>query len=78
MTLLGNEFHDEQRVQERICVRKRLKIGIGASSTLVWYKNGRTKNDKVVYNYEHGAELMFQLVRLKRRDSKVGQEFMVA
>ena len=55
-------------MQERVCVAKRLEIGIRASSTLAWYKNGGRKNDKVVYNFEHGAELVFQLVRLECRD----------
>ena len=59
-------------------MRKRLKIGIRASSTLAWYKNGGRKNDEVVYNFEHGTELMFQSARLKRRDCKVRQKFVVA
>ena len=69
----GNE-----RVQERVCVCKRLKIGIRGSSTLAWYKNGGRKNDKIMYNFEHGAELMFQLVRVEHRDCKVRQKFVVA
>ena len=47
-------------MQERVCVCKKLKIGIRASSTLAWYKYGGVKNDKVMYNFEHGAELMFR------------------
>ena len=35
---------------------QRLKIGVRASSTLAWYKNGRRKKKKVVYNFEHGTE----------------------
>ena len=58
-------------MQERVCVRKRLKIGIRASSTLAWYKNGRRKNNKVMYNFEHCAELLFQSARLEHRDCKV-------
>ena len=65
-------------MQERVYVRKRLKIGIRASSTLAWYKNGGRKNDKILYNFEHGAELMFQSARLERRDCKVRQKFIVA
>ena len=65
-------------MQKRVCVRKRLKIGIRASSALAWYKNGGRKNDKVVYNFEHGTELMFQSARLKHRDCKVRQKFVVA
>ena len=64
-------------MQERVCVHKRLKISIKASSTLAWYKNGGRKNDKIM-NFEHGAELMFQLVRLECRDCKVRQKFVVA
>ena len=45
-------------MQESVCVGKRLKIGIRASSTLAWYKNGGRKNDKILYNFEHGAELV--------------------
>ena len=37
-------------MQERVCLGKRLKIGIRASSTLAWYKNGGRENDKVMYN----------------------------
>ena len=58
-------------MQERVCAGKRLNVGIRASSTLAWYKNGGRKNDEVVYNFEHGAELVFQLVRLERRDCEV-------
>ena len=47
-------------MQERVCVGKRLQIGIRASSTLAWYKNRGRKNDEVMYNFEHGAELVFQ------------------
>ena len=65
-------------MQERVCVGKRLKIGIRASSTLARYKNGGRKNDKVVYNFEHGAELVFQSVRLERRDCEVRRKFVVA
>ena len=57
---------------------KRLKIGIRASSTPVWYKNEGRKNDKVMYNFEHGAELMFQSARSERRACKVRQKFVVA
>ena len=32
----------------------------------------------IMYNFEHGAELMFQLARLERRDCKVRQKFIVA
>ena len=65
-------------MQESVCVGKKLKIGIRASSTLAWYKNGGRKNDKIMYNFEHGAELMFQSARLERRDCKVRQKFVVA
>ena len=61
-------------MQERVCVRKRLKVGIRAISTLAWYKNGRRKNNEVIYSFEHGAELMFQSAGLKRRDCKVRQK----
>ena len=56
---------------------KRLKVGIRASSILAWYKDGR-KNDEVMYNFEHGTELVFKSAGLKRRDCKVRQEFIVA
>ena len=46
-------------MQIRVCVCKRLKVGIRASSTLAWYKNGRRKSDEVMCNFEHGAELVF-------------------
>ena len=65
-------------MQERICVCKRLKVGIRASSTLAWYINGRRKNYEVMYNFEHGAELVFQVARLQHRDCKVRQKFVVA
>ena len=69
-------------MQERVCVGKRLKIGIKASSTLARYKNGGRKNDKVVYNFEHGTELVlnlkFQSARLERRDCEVRRKFVVA
>ena len=65
-------------MQKRVCVGKRLQIGIRASSTLAWYKNRGRKNDEVVYNFEHGAELVFQPARLERRDCKVRQKFVVA
>ena len=65
-------------MQERVCVRKGLKIGIRGSSTLVWYKNGGRKSDKVMHNFKHGAELMSQSARLERRDCKVRQKFVVA
>ena len=67
-----------KRIQERVCVHKRLKIGITASSTLAWYENGRRKNDKIMDNFEHGAELTFQSARLECRDYKVRQKFVVA
>ena len=57
---------------------QRLKVGIRASSTLAWYKDGGRKNDEVMYNFEHGAELVFKLAGLKHRDCKVRQEFIVA
>ena len=57
---------------------KRLQIGIRASSTLAWYKNRGRINDEVVYNFEHGAELVFQSVKLEHRDCKVRQKFVVA
>ena len=47
-------------MQKRICVCKRLKVGIRASSTLAWYKDGGRKNDEVMYNFKHGAELVFK------------------
>ena len=65
-------------MQKRVCVCKRLKVGIRASSTLVWYKSGRRRNDEVMYNFEHGAELVFQSAGLKHRGCKVRQEFVVA
>ena len=65
-------------MQERVCVGKRLKIGIKASSTLARYKNGGRKNDKVVYNFEHGTELVFQSARLECRDCEVRRKFVVA
>ena len=65
-------------MQKTICVCKRLKVGIRASSTLAWYKDGGRKNDEVMYNFEHGAELVFKSAGLKRRDCKVRQEFIVA
>ena len=46
-----------KRVQERVCVRKSLQIGIRASSTLAWYKNRGRKNDEVVYNFEQVLSL---------------------
>ena len=60
------------------CVCKRLKVGIRASSTLAWYKDGGRKNDEVMYKFEHGAELVFKSARLKHRDCKFRQEFIVA
>ena len=60
-------------MQERVCLGKRLKIGIRASSTLAWYKNGGRENDKVMYNFEHGAELVLQSARLESRDCKVNK-----
>ena len=32
----------------------------------------------IKYNFKHGAELVFKLAGLKRRDCKVRQEFIVA
>ena len=82
MTLLGNEFHNEIVLGTKECkkefVCKRLKVGIRASSTLAWYKDGVRKNDEVMYNFKHGAELVFKSAGLKRRDCKVRQEFIVA
>ena len=37
---------------------------------MVGYKNGR-EGDKVTYNFEHGAKLVFQLTSLKCTDIKV-------
>ena len=65
-------------MQKRICVCKRLKVGIRPSSTLAWYKDGGRKNDEVMYNFKHGAELVFKSAGLKRWDCKVRQEFIVA
>ena len=65
-------------MQERVCAGKRLQIGIRASFTLAWYKNRGRINDEVVYNFEHGAELVFQPARLESRDCKVRQKFVVA
>ena len=41
-------------MQKRICVCKRLKVGIRVSSTLAWYKDGGRENDEVMYNFELG------------------------
>ena len=55
-------------MQKYIFVCKRLKVGIRASSTLAWYKNGRMEKNEVTYNFEHGV---FQTARLKHRDYKL-------
>ena len=57
VTLPGNQIHNEivqgakecKKEFERVRVRKRLKIDIRASSTLVWYQNGGRKEDKEVH-----------------------------
>ena len=41
--------------KKNLCVQKVESIGIRASSTLAWYKNGKRKNDEVMHNFEHGC-----------------------
>ena len=61
----------------RVCVSKRLEVCIKTSSTMVGYKNVR-EGDKVMYNLEHCAKLLFQSTSLKCRDIRVRQKFIIS
>ena len=62
-------------MQERVCVGKRLKIGIRASSTLARYKSGRRENDKVMYNFEQ--PLYMKATHSKKRLCCCDQKFVI-
>jgi len=50
-------------------VSKRLEVRIITNSTMSGYKNGR-EGDKVMHNFEHGANFVFQTMSLKCTDIK--------
>jgi len=52
-------------------------VVIISNSTMVGYKNGR-EGDKVMYNFEHGAKFVFQMMSLKCTDIKFRQKFIIS
>ena len=56
VTLLGNEFHNETVLGTKECKKEFVCAKGSLEPVLLWRgtKIGGRKNDKIMYNFEHG------------------------